>query len=109
MLFFSDLVLEHPENNPDDLAAWGLYAYADGVANQVSAYDIFSCTDLIFMAYRDEMQKKFGLEILTPEEADERERQEAFRRREIDVTDDIEQVIDFVKQRRRWEEKYRSN
>lgn len=109
MLFFSELETKYPERNPDKLASWGLYAYADAVANQSSVHDIFSCTDSILLVYRDEMQTKFGLEILTPEEAEERERQEAFTRRKIDVSDDMERVIDFVKSKREWEDKFNMN
>lgn len=108
-MFFSDLMISQPEKNPNKLAAWGLYAYADALANQVSAKDIFSCTDPVLMAYRDDMQKKFGMEILTPEEAEEKERQEVFCRRIIDVSADIKRVIDFATKKQKWEDKYNSN
>lgn len=109
MLFFGDLIQKYPERNPEKLAAWGLYAYADAVINQKSAMDIFSCDDKILLVYRKEMQEEFGLEILTPEEAKEREKREAFTRRTVDVTEDMKRVTDFVKKKRNYEKKYKNN
>lgn len=96
---------EHPEKNPNELASWGLYAYADALANQVSAGDIFSCADHILLAYRNEMQEKFGMEILTPEEGKEREQQRSFTRRVVDVTDEVERVVEFAERRRNSKDK----
>ena len=100
---------KYPERNPDQLAAPGIIAYADAIINQVSAKDIFSCDDLIFLAYRNEMQEEFGMEIVTPEEGKQREKEEAFRRRTIDITKDVNEIVNFAKTRRKWEEKYRLN
>lgn len=107
--FFSDLMKKHPERNPEKRGVWGIIAYADAVLNIKSPMDIFSCKDEVFLAYRDEMQKEFGLEILTPQEAEERTKREQFTTRVVDVSKDIKQLTDFAKRRRNYEKKHRDN
>ncbi len=107
--FFDDLMKKYPERNPEKRGAWGIIAYADAVINIKSPMDIFSCKDEILLAYRTEIQKEFGLEILTRQEVEERIKREQFTTRVVDVSKDIKQLSDFAKRRRNYEKKHKNN
>lgn len=100
VLYLLELMNEYPERNPKQLASWGAYSYADALYNKVSQFDIFSCSDPIFLAYRDEMQKEFKMEILTVKEAEDREKEEHFRKRAIDISEDIDRLLYYSKTKR---------